>query len=167
MQKLSFEEIRKILGSNFSEIFNISQGDVINIGPYLDLAENDRRTHRCGSLADVASDYAENYHIYCAIGVCVLGTVSNSLNIAVLTRKEMASVPINRILTALAVADMLLMGEYVSFHSYYHQDASGRRDFPYFGAVFALFHIHFSQVMHTTSICLTLTLAIWRYLALR
>ncbi|XP_044746722.1 G-protein coupled receptor dmsr-1 [Coccinella septempunctata] len=170
MQRFSFEEVRRILGNNFSDIFNISQSDIINIGPYPDVDgvdENERRRdHRCGSLADVASDYAENYHIYCAIGVCVFGTVSNSLNVAVLTRKEMASVPINRILTALAVADMLLMVEYISFHSYYYQDVSGRRDFPYLGAVFALFHIHFSQVMHTTSICLTLTLAIWRYLAL-
>lgn len=170
MKRLTFDDLRRILGNNFTKIFNISEGDIINIGPFLEQEDPDeytRRKHRCGSLADLASVYAENYHIYCAVGVCFLGTVSNSLNVAVLTRKEMAAIPINRILTALAVADIMLMVEYVSFHTYYHLDVSGRRDFPYMGAVFALFHIHFSQVLHTTSICLTLALAKWRYLALK
>ncbi|KAL3286231.1 hypothetical protein HHI36_000742 [Cryptolaemus montrouzieri] len=173
MQTITVDRIREILGNvSVHEIFNISQDNLIlNLSTYLEyndsLPPNSGNEHRCGSLADIASNYAKNYHIYCAICVCIFGTVSNVLNIAVLTRKEMACVPINRILTALAVADMLLMVEYISFHSYYYLDVSGNRTFPYYGAVFALFHIHVTQVLHTTSICLTLTLAIWRYLALQ
>ncbi|KAK9875505.1 hypothetical protein WA026_007899 [Henosepilachna vigintioctopunctata] len=173
MQKISAEQIREILGNvSIQEIFNVSQNDIVlNLSTYVynndsSFSRNQRHQHQCGSLADIASEYASNYHIYCVVCVCIFGTISNVLNIAVLTRKEMASVAINRILTALAVADMLLMVEYIIFHSFYHLDASGNRNFPYYGAVFALFHIHVTQVLHTTSICLTLTLAIWRYLAL-
>lgn len=88
------------------------------------------------------------------------------LTIAVLTRKDMACAPINRILTGLAVVDMLLMIEYVSFAYYYYIDLAERLNFPYWGAVFVLFHAHFTQVLHTISICLTLALAVWRYLAI-
>ncbi|KAG5884777.1 hypothetical protein JTB14_031400 [Gonioctena quinquepunctata] len=122
----------------------------------------------CGgtALVELVSTYAENYHIYCSVFVCVFGTVANILNIVVLTRKDMASAPINRILTALAIADMLLMIEYVPFAYYYHLELFGKKDFPYYGAVFMLFHIHFTQILHTISICLTLTLAVWRFLAI-
>lgn len=40
-------------------------------------------------------------------------------------------------------------------------------DFPQPWAVYMLFHMHFAQVLHTISICLTLSLAIWRYIAIR
>ncbi|GBP94430.1 Mariner Mos1 transposase [Eumeta japonica] len=43
----------------------------------------------------------------------------------------------------------------------------GKLDFPYSWAVYLLFHMHFAQIMHTTSICLTLSLAVWRYLAIK
>lgn len=121
----------------------------------------------CGgaTLLDLTSTYADNYHVYISIFVCVFGSVANILNIVVLTRKEMSNAPINRILSALAVADMLLMIEYIPFAYYYHQE-KGRKDFCYYGAVFTLFHINYSQVLHTISICLTLSLAIWRFLAI-
>lgn len=132
--------------------------------------DNDTMTSimSCGgsSFEHIASVYANTYHPYCAIVVCLFGTIANTLNVIVLTRKEMAAAPINRILTALAIADCLLMVEYVPFVYYYHLELLGKRDFPYFGAVFMLFHIHCTQILHTTSICLTLTLAIWRYLAI-
>ena len=38
-------------------------------------------------------------HGYISVMICILGTVANILNIIVLTRKEMISSPINRILT--------------------------------------------------------------------
>lgn len=122
----------------------------------------------CGGehLETFVSNYAELYHPYFAIAVCIFGTIANILNIIVLTRKDMISVPINRILTALAITDMILMVEYIPFAYYYHLDLPGKRDFPFSGAVAILFHTHITQVLHTISICLTLTLAIWRYLAI-
>lgn len=119
-----------------------------------------------GQLKDLVTLYADEYHPYCAILVCVLGIVANCLNVMVLTRKDMAAAPINRILTALALADMLLMFEYIPFSLYYMYD-SKEKNLPYYGAVFVLLHMHVTQILHTTSICLTLSLAIWRFLAIR
>ncbi|KAL0279163.1 UNVERIFIED_CONTAM: hypothetical protein PYX00_000773 [Menopon gallinae] len=79
----------------------------------------------------------------------------------------MCGAPINRILTGLAVADMLVMVEYVPFACYMYLVFPDTRNFPYSWAVFILFHVHFSQILHTISICHTLTLAIWRYIAIR
>lgn len=117
-------------------------------------------------IQDYALKYAHTYHGYVAIAVCLFGSIANLFNIAVLTRKDMACAPINRILTGLAVADVIVMVEYMSFAYYYYIELPGKMNFPYSGAVFILFHTHFTQIMHTISICLTLTLAIWRYLAI-
>lgn len=117
-------------------------------------------------VQDFTQRYANTYHGYVALAVCLFGTIANILNVAVLTRKDMACAPINRILTGLAVADMTVMIEYMTFAYYYYLELPGKKDFPYAGAVFVLFHTHFTQTMHTISICLTLTLAIWRYLAI-
>ncbi|GJQ66279.1 hypothetical protein Trydic_g4328 [Trypoxylus dichotomus] len=106
------------------------------------------------------------YHGHLSIIVCVFGTIANIFNIVVLTKKEMACAPINRILTGLAVADVLLMIEYMSFAYYYHMELPEKLNFPFWGAVFMLCHTHLTQVLHTISICLTLTLAVWRYLAI-
>ncbi|KAK6624526.1 hypothetical protein RUM44_011385 [Polyplax serrata] len=119
-----------------------------------------------GTLKSLAVAY-KNIHGYVSLAVCLFGTIANLLNAAVLTRKEMSSAPINRILTGLAVADMLVMLEYVPFSCYMYLIFPDTRNFPYSWALFILFHVHFSQVLHTISICLTLTLAIWRYISIR
>ncbi|CAG9863984.1 unnamed protein product [Phyllotreta striolata] len=121
----------------------------------------------CGGAAlwRLTATYSAHYHVYTSILVCAFGSIANCLNIAVLTRREMYNAPVNRILSALAVADMLLMLEYIPFAYYYHRE-KGRKDFYYYGAVFMLFHMNYSQVLHTVSICLTLSLAIWRFLAI-
>lgn len=106
------------------------------------------------------------YHGYVSIIICVFGTIANIFNIIVLTKKELACAPINRILTGLAVADMLLMIEYMSFAYYYYMELPEELNFPFWGAVFMLFHTHLTQILHTISICLTLALAVWRYLAI-
>jgi len=108
----------------------------------------------------------ENYkmiHGYIALLICFFGTVANILNLIVLTRKEMAT-PINRMLTALAFADMLVMIEYVPFAFEMYIIP---RSYSYSSAVFVLFHSHFTQILHTISIQLTLTMAVWRYIALK
>lgn len=133
----------------------------------LKMNESVNKSDECGGqLKDLVTLYADEYHPYFAILVCVLGIIANCLNVMVLTRKDMAAAPINRILTALALADMLLMFEYIPFSVYYMYD-SKEKILPYYGAVFMLFHMHVTQILHTTSICLTLTLAIWRFLAIR
>jgi len=108
----------------------------------------------------------ENYkllHGYIALLICLFGTVANILNLVVLTRKEMAT-PINRMLTALAFADMLVMIEYVPFA---FQMYILPKTYSYSSAAFVLFHSHFTQILHTISIQLTLTMAVWRYVALK
>ena len=46
--------------------------------------------------------------------VCVFGTLFNLANILVLTHRDMRS-PVNMILTGIAVADCLVMIEYIPF----------------------------------------------------
>jgi hypothetical protein len=119
-----------------------------------------------GPVRDLLVSY-KSVHGYLSLIVCVFGTVANALNVAVLTRKDMASAPINRILTALAIADMLVMLEYIPYACYAYLVLPGELNMPYKWAVFVLFHSHFTQVLHTISIGLTLVLAIWRYIAIR
>ena len=57
----------------------------------------------------------EPLHGYLAVAVCVLGTLFNMINILVLTHKDMRSNPINILLTGIAVADILVMLEYIPF----------------------------------------------------
>lgn len=104
-------------------------------------------------------------HGWASLLVCIFGSIANILNIAVLTRREMRS-PTNMILTGLAVADLLVMIEYIPYAVHMYLYKRSRRDtFTYGWSVFVLFHSNFAQVCHTISICLTVTLAIWRYIA--
>ncbi|XP_072757084.1 G-protein coupled receptor dmsr-1 [Anoplolepis gracilipes] len=119
-----------------------------------------------GAIRDLATQY-KNYHGYASLIVCSFGTLTNVLNIVVLTRKDTKAAPINRILTGLAVADALVMLEYIPFAIYKYFVLPEHRIFPYGWAVFILFHMHFTQLLHTMSIALTLTLAVWRYIAIR
>lgn len=119
-----------------------------------------------GTLREVLFSY-KSVHGYFSLVVCIFGTVANVLNVVVLTRRDMASAPINRILTALAIADMLVMLEYVPYVCYAYLVLPGEINMPYNWAMFVLFHSHFTQVFHTISIGLTLVLAVWRYIAIR
>ncbi|XP_041984830.1 G-protein coupled receptor dmsr-1-like [Aricia agestis] len=106
-------------------------------------------------------------HGYISFLICLFGTLANALNVAVLTRRDLAAAPINRLLKWLAVADVFVMLEYVPFSIYRYLLFPGQAERPYSWAVFMLFHMHFTQLLHTASILLTLTLAIWRYLAIK
>lgn len=117
-------------------------------------------------IRDLATQY-KNYHGYASLVVCSFGTFTNMLNIIVLTRQDTKTAPINRILTGLATADVLVMLEYIPFAIYKYLVLPECRIFPYGWAVFVLFHMHFTQLFHTISIALTLTLAVWRYIAIR
>lgn len=76
--------------------------------------------------------------------------------------------PTNAILTGLAVADLAVMLEYIpySIHDYILYESlplEKRLSYPW--ACFIKFHSIFTQVLHTISIWLTVTLAVWRYIA--
>lgn len=106
-------------------------------------------------------------HGYASLVVCYFGCVANILNIAVLSRREMRS-PTNAILTGLAVADLLVMLDYIPYACHSHLSPHTRLDnnrFSYGWTTFVLFHSFFTQVCHTISICLTVILAVWRYIA--
>lgn len=107
-------------------------------------------------------------HGYLSLLVCIFGSIANSLNIVVLTRREMRS-PTNAILTGLAIADLLVMLDYMPYAvigyllPQFHVSREHR--FAYSATWFVLLHSIFAQICHTISIWLTVTLAIWRYIA--
>jgi hypothetical protein len=88
-------------------------------------------------------------HGYVSLVVCLFGLVANCLNIAVLTRREMTS-PTNALLTGLAVADFLVMLEYIPFTCHMYILQSSRTStalYSYAWATFVLFHSNFAQVI--------------------
>jgi len=103
--------------------------------------------------------------------VCILGTLFNIANILVLTHKDMKMNPINMILTGIAVADCLVMVEYIPFtiHMYLltHIERQQEEKFSLAWGYFLLFHTNFSIMIHTVSIWLTLSLAIWRFIMIK
>ncbi|XP_071566171.1 G-protein coupled receptor dmsr-1 [Temnothorax nylanderi] len=121
--------------------------------------------YTCGKSLESFHDWYTQVHGWASLLVCIFGSIANVLNIAVLTRREMQS-PTNMILTGLAVADLLVMIEYIPYaiHMYLYQ-RSRKDTFTYGWTIFVLFHSNFTQVCHTTSIFLTVTLAVWRYIA--
>ena len=102
-----------------------------------------------------------------SVVICIFGSIANLINIAVLTRRSMVS-PTNAILTVLAITDLLVMVDYIpfAFHQYILTTRSIEDRFSFNWAVFVLFHSQFAQVFHTFSIAITLSLAVWRYIAI-
>lgn len=88
-------------------------------------------------------------HGWFSLFVCIFGSIANILNILVLTRREMRS-PTNIILTGLAVADLLVMIDYIpyAFHLYLYR-RSRRDTFTYGWTIFVLLHSNFAQVTDT------------------
>ena len=118
----------------------------------------------CGQgLVNFRTEY-KIYHGYISLIVCLLGCVSNVLNIIVLTRKEMHTAT-NVILTGLAAADFLVMLEYIpfTFHYYIFNDRTDANFWSYGWAIYIMIHANFSQIFHTISIGLTVSIAVWRY----
>lgn len=106
-------------------------------------------------------------HGYISLVVCLFGMLANTLNIIVLTRMDQRISPTNAILTGLALADNLVMIEYIPFtmHMYILHGRPVYERFSYPWTVYVLIHAHVTQVFHTISIWLTLLLAVWRYLS--
>lgn len=78
--------------------------------------------------------------------------------------------PTNAILTGLAIADLLVMLDYIPFiinDNLYPQLSYTREEQrSYVWAIVIYFHAFVSQTGHTISIALTVILAVWRYIAI-
>lgn len=75
--------------------------------------------------------------------------------------------PTNAILTGLAIADFLVMIDYIPF-ALYNADMITNNDEEKYSSTWAMYiliHAFISQILHTISIFLTVILAIWRYIA--
>ena len=124
------------------------------------------------SGAQHLQSFGERYkdiHGYLAVVVCCFGIIANVLNIVVLTRRNMISAT-NCILTGLAVSDGLTMLAYLPFalrfYCLYGTSPTPERNS--LGAIrFLLFYACFSVVVHSVSIWLTVTLAVFRYIFIR
>ena len=77
--------------------------------------------------------------------------------------------PTNAILTGLAVADLMVMIDYIPFsiHTYVWREREDEDIYSYEWAVFTLFHAHLSVIFHSISTWLTVILAVWRYISVR
>ncbi|ENN77594.1 G-protein coupled receptor dmsr-1 [Dendroctonus ponderosae] len=115
-------------------------------------------------LEDFKKHYKENIHGYLSLTVCVFGSIANVFNICVLRTKQMRS-PTNYILTGLAVADLLVMLQYIPFtiHRSLVNKPLYYTHFNYLWAVYYKFHALFTLILHFIACCLTIILAIWRY----
>lgn len=137
-----------------------------NLTTVTKIPENSTPPMYCGqAMKDFRISYLQ-VHGYISLMVCLFGMLANTMNIIVLTRKDMIS-PTNAILTGLALADNLVMIDYIVYavHNYILVQRSMEEKYSYPWAVYVLIHSHFTQVFHTISIWLTLTLAVWRYLS--
>ncbi|CAL8121190.1 unnamed protein product [Orchesella dallaii] len=112
----------------------------------------------CKTYLKPFEKYYSTIHGYNSLIICLFGAQANILNLIILTSKQMRT-PTNLILTGLAVADLANMLEYIPFaiHRILPRNNS------YEWALYVFIHSNFSQVCHTTSIWLAVTLAIWRY----
>lgn len=176
--KLSIPSLRRYAWMAYLRNLNLTQEEfqiLLNISTFPvsgedgDSAEDDQQQTGCycGGSVKNYSLWFRAVHGYVSLLLCVLGALANALNIAVLTRKDLAGSPINRILCGLAVADLALMVEYMPFTCYMYLTTAKKEEFSHVGAVYVLLHTYVSQVLHTTSIALTLILAMWRYVIVK
>jgi len=104
---------------------------------------------------DIVISFGTKYkgiHGYIALMVCVSGAIANILIMVVLTRKEMRT-PVNLMLLALAIADLLIMLEYIPFALHmYVVDNPPEVKYSFHWAILVFLHVHFTQILHTISI---------------
>ena len=111
------------------------------------------------------SRWYEAIHGYVSVGFCVVGIVFNIMNIVVLTRKNMLT-STNTILTALAFADMFTMLSYLPYAAYFYcytqpnNTALHSRGW----IIYLIFNQNFIITLHTISMWLTVSLAVFRYI---
>nr|QNH74783.1 putative myosuppressin receptor V [Homarus americanus] len=111
-------------------------------------------------------NFKEQYkwlHYRLAVCIAVTGAIANFLTVSTLTRRNMAT-PTNLLLLGLAVADLLVEVEYIPYATSTliggDQIMEAKEH-----ALYVLVHAHLSQVCHTIAIWLTVSLALWRWVA--
>ncbi|CAD6191612.1 unnamed protein product [Caenorhabditis auriculariae] len=108
-------------------------------------------------------------HAYLSILLCILGTVANFCNIVVLTRRTMRT-PVNMILTAMASCDTVVLFSnliYTTHYSFVAFQHCHPKHWSYAWALFLIAHAHLSLVAHSSSVWLSVMLALVRYMTLR
>ena len=118
------------------------------------------------NLASYSKWYGESIHGYFSLIVSVFGIILNFFNIIVLTRKNMLS-STNAILAALAISDFISMLFYIpSAIKFYilNQDLNiNCSGLELYWTLYVLLHVNITVTMHSTSIWLTVLLALFRY----
>ncbi|EYB96766.1 hypothetical protein Y032_0147g2598 [Ancylostoma ceylanicum] len=108
-------------------------------------------------------------HPYMAVALCLAGTAMNAVTVVVLTRPSMLS-PINAILCAVAICDILVMTSVLVFVYHFLISASFRcdpDDYDRMWAYFLFAHSQSTVILHATSIWLTVLLAQIRVYTIR
>ncbi|CAB3397951.1 unnamed protein product [Caenorhabditis bovis] len=108
-------------------------------------------------------------HAYLSIILCVLGTIANFCNIVILTRRTMRT-PVNMILTAMASCDTVVLFSnliYTTHYSFVAFKYCAPKHWSYSWALFLIAHAHLSLVAHSSSVWLSVMLALIRYMTLR
>uniref|UniRef100_A0A914MX87 G-protein coupled receptors family 1 profile domain-containing protein n=3 Tax=Meloidogyne TaxID=189290 RepID=A0A914MX87_MELIC len=114
-------------------------------------------------------DFYKPIHTYLSIVLCALGAICNFCNIVVLTRRKMRT-PVNMILTAMACCDTVVLFSNLTYTTHYTFVAFEHcvpKHWSYGWCVFLISHAHLSLVFHSSSIWLSVMLALIRYLTLR
>ena len=161
---LEYEEYLQTI-ANLNQFYNVT--DALNLTTLTPSISTAASKLYCGDGLETFSRSYRFVHGYVSLVVCLFGMLANTLNIVVLTRMDQHISATNAILTGLAVADNLVMIEYIpfAFHMYILGERPLYERFSYPWTVFVLFHAHVTQVFHTISIWLTLLLAVWRYIS--
>jgi len=175
-----FEEFSANMSTNSNHTFDDSSnlistttqavlGEVLRSTAMVDTSTTPSNTTMCDFSA-IKDFYHPIHYGWLAMLVCVLGTLFNLANILVLTHKDMRN-PVNMILTGIAVADCLVMIEYIPFIMHMRRltdkEIPKEETMSLGWGIFMLFHISFTVMIHTVSIFLTLALAIWRFIMIK
>jgi hypothetical protein len=125
------------------------------------------------SSLDLFSSSFKSIHGYAILVVCLIAMPLILINIIVLTRKRMLS-STNSILTALAISDFIIMLIHIPIGVKYHcivetsifeiSNTTSSTKCDYFWTAYDLMFVHLNQTLHSTSIWLTVMLAIFRYI---
>jgi hypothetical protein len=104
----------------------------------------------CGPSWEAFGSTYGSVHGYTSLILCLFGSLMNVINLVVLTRRGMIN-PTNLILSALALADLLNMIEYIPFALFIKILAHNGNRNTYGWALFVLIHSNFSQVSQSNS----------------
>ncbi|XP_067943346.1 G-protein coupled receptor dmsr-1-like [Watersipora subatra] len=123
--------------------------------------------HSLTTLQKISNNYAP-IHGYLSLLVCIIGSVFNLVTIFIFRNKQMVS-PINRLLLAIAAVNLLIMLSYIPFallfFIIYGQEESQKRN-TYSAICYLLFHVLWTNTFHSTSVWLTLSVALFRFIHL-